>query len=95
MTNTAIPLISVIEDDAKSGNEVVIDLADVRWHVGETMYLHPVDDPAIRYNLRLIGLSKIKRFRLPRLQQMAGSTLYATGRYSRYVLNSTSFRDAE
>lgn len=48
---------------AESGTvpkEVVIGLDDVRWFVGETLHLQQIDNPAIRYTVRLIGYVKNK-----------------------------------
>lgn len=47
-------------DSAKSAanKEVVLDMDDVRWFVGETLYLQSHDNPAIRYVVKLIGFVK-------------------------------------
>ncbi|HEY0846605.1 MAG TPA: flagellar brake protein [Noviherbaspirillum sp.] len=47
------------EDDS-SNKEVVVGMDDVRWYVGETLYLQQIDNPAIRYTVRLIGFVKNK-----------------------------------
>lgn len=48
-------------DDANDSNkEVVVGMDDVRWYVGETLYLQAIDNPAIRYTVRLIGFVKGK-----------------------------------
>lgn len=43
--------------DAK---EVMIDMDDVRWSVGETLYLQLHGNPSVRYTVRLIGYVKNK-----------------------------------
>lgn len=43
--------------DAK---EVMIDMDDVRWSVGETLYLQLHGNPTIRYTVRMIGYVKNK-----------------------------------
>jgi c-di-GMP-binding flagellar brake protein YcgR len=44
-----------------SGNkEVITDMDDVRWYVGETLYLQLADKPAMRYVVKLIGFVKGK-----------------------------------
>lgn len=40
--------------------EVMIDMDDVRWSVGETLYLQLHGNPAIRYTVRMIGYVKNK-----------------------------------
>lgn len=45
---------------ANSNKEVVVGMDDVRWYVGETLYLQSVDNPAVRYTVRLIGFVKNK-----------------------------------
>jgi len=40
--------------------DVVMDLDDVKWAVGETFYMQCVDNQAIRYTVRLIGFVKGK-----------------------------------
>ncbi len=48
-------------EDASSGNkEIVVGMDDVRWYVGETLYLQLIDNPAVRYSVRLIGFVKNK-----------------------------------
>lgn len=37
---------------------VMLDLDNVRWHVGETFFLQVHDNPAIRYTVKLIGYVK-------------------------------------
>lgn len=46
--------------DANSSKEVIVGMDDVRWYVGETLYLQLIDNPAIRYTVRLIGFVKNK-----------------------------------
>ncbi|OWW20893.1 flagellar brake protein [Noviherbaspirillum denitrificans] len=43
-----------------TGKDVVVGMDDVRWYVGETLYLQQIDNPAIRYTVRLIGFVKNK-----------------------------------
>lgn len=45
-------------DAANANKEVVVAMDDVRWYVGETLYLQPADNPALRYTVRLIGFVK-------------------------------------
>ncbi len=47
-------------DEAAQNKDVVVGMDDVRWYVGETLYLQLVDNPAIRYTVRLIGFVKNK-----------------------------------
>lgn len=47
-------------DDAGSNKEVIVGMDDVRWYVGETLYLQQFDNPSIRYTVRLIGFVKNK-----------------------------------
>jgi c-di-GMP-binding flagellar brake protein YcgR len=49
--------VAAIRDNAK---DVVIGLDDVRWYVGEALYLQQIDNAAIRYAVRLIGFVKNK-----------------------------------
>lgn len=39
---------------------VIVNMDEVRWHVGESLYLQLQDNPAIRYTVRLIGFVKNK-----------------------------------
>ena len=43
---------------ASANKEVIVAMDDVRWYVGETLYLQQIDNPAIRYTIRLIGFVK-------------------------------------
>lgn len=45
---------------ANANKEVVVGMDDVRWYVGETLYLQQIDNSAIRYTVRLIGFVKNK-----------------------------------
>ncbi|HZW20439.1 flagellar brake protein [Noviherbaspirillum sp.] len=45
---------------ANASKEVVVGMDDVRWYVGETLYLQQIDNPAIRYTVRLIGFVRNK-----------------------------------
>ncbi|HJV81519.1 flagellar brake protein [Noviherbaspirillum sp.] len=48
-------------EDPNSGNkETIVAMDDVRWYVGETLYLQLIDNPTIRYTVRLIGFVKNK-----------------------------------
>lgn len=49
-----------MRDDDGSNKEVIVGMDDVRWYVGETLYLQQIDNPAIRYTVRLIGFVKNK-----------------------------------
>jgi c-di-GMP-binding flagellar brake protein YcgR len=46
--------------EANANKEVVVGMDDVRWYVGETLYLQLIDNPAVRYTVRLIGFVKNK-----------------------------------
>ena len=46
--------------EANSNKEIVVGMDDVRWYVGETLYLQQIDNPSIRYTVRLIGFVKNK-----------------------------------
>jgi hypothetical protein len=46
--------------DTNSSKEIVVGMDDVRWCVGETLYLQQIDNPSIRYTVRLIGFVKNK-----------------------------------
>ncbi len=43
-----------------ANREVVTDMDDVRWTVGETLYLQLPDKPSVRYVVKLIGFVKNK-----------------------------------
>lgn len=47
-------------DEAKSDKELLMDMDDIAWTVGETLYLQLADNPAIRYSVRLIGYVRNK-----------------------------------
>lgn len=40
--------------------ETVVRMEDVRWRIGESLYLQPHDNPTLRYTVRLIGFVKNK-----------------------------------
>lgn len=40
--------------------EILVDMADVRWSVGETIFLQVLDNSALRYTVKLIGFVKNK-----------------------------------
>lgn len=43
-----------------AGKEVIMNMDDVHWYVGETLYLQLHDNPTIRYIVKLIGFVKNK-----------------------------------
>ncbi|RZI40563.1 flagellar brake protein [Herbaspirillum sp. HC18] len=43
-----------------AAKDIIVGLDDVRWFVGETLYLQLIDNPAVRYTVRLIGFVKNK-----------------------------------
>lgn len=45
-------------DAASPNKDVLVGMDEIRWHVGETLYLQPADNTAIRYTVRLIGFVK-------------------------------------
>lgn len=45
---------------ANANKEIVVGMDDVRWYVGETLYLQQIDNSSIRYTVRLIGFVKNK-----------------------------------
>ncbi|MBC7499507.1 MAG: flagellar brake protein [Herminiimonas sp.] len=45
---------------ASDAKEVMIDMDDVRWSVGETLYLQLHGNPTVRYTVRMIGYVKNK-----------------------------------
>lgn len=49
-------LASEIKQDVGAESTVAMD--EVRWRVGETLYLQAHDNPSIRYSVRLIGFTK-------------------------------------
>jgi c-di-GMP-binding flagellar brake protein YcgR len=51
---------SASDDDNSSNKEVITDMDDVRWHVGEQLYLQLPDNPSVRYIVKLIGFVKNK-----------------------------------
>lgn len=46
--------------DENQAKEIVVGMDDVRWYVGETLYLQQIDNPSMRYTVRLIGFVKNK-----------------------------------
>lgn len=48
------------QEDANPNKDVIVGMDDVRWYVGETLYLQQIDNPASRYTVRLIGFVKNK-----------------------------------
>lgn len=57
---SAAPLSSTDEASNAGNKEVVVAMDDVRWYVGETLYLQLIDNPTIRHTVRLIGFIKGK-----------------------------------
>lgn len=65
---TATPLRKVpppaqpIKDERapEEGKEEIAAMEDVRWQVGEALYLQQIDNPAIRHTVQLIGFVKNK-----------------------------------
>lgn len=51
---------AVVEEASAGSKETIVAMDDVRWYVGETLYLQLLDNPAIRYTVRLIGFVKNK-----------------------------------
>lgn len=49
-----------VAEESAAHKEVVMDMDDVRWVVGESLYLQVHDNPAARYAVRLIGYVKNK-----------------------------------
>jgi hypothetical protein len=47
-------------EEEPSSKEVVMNMDDVHWYVGETLYLQLQDNPSVRYILKLIGFVKNK-----------------------------------
>lgn len=45
-------------DTSNSNKDVLVGMDEIRWHVGETLYLQPSDNTALRYTVRLIGFVK-------------------------------------
>lgn len=54
----AEPLAEAADDGANK--EVIVGMDDMRWYVGETLYLQLIDNPAVRYIVRLIGFVRNK-----------------------------------
>jgi c-di-GMP-binding flagellar brake protein YcgR len=48
------------QHEGGTGKEIVAAMDEVRWLVGETLYLQQIDNPSIRYTVRLIGFIKGK-----------------------------------
>jgi c-di-GMP-binding flagellar brake protein YcgR len=47
-------------EETKADKEILMDLDEVAWTVGESLYLQLADNQAIRYSVRLIGYVKNK-----------------------------------
>lgn len=54
------PVDTPAPEETSGSREVVVGMDDVRWYVGETLYLQQVDNPNIRYSVQLIGYVKGK-----------------------------------
>jgi c-di-GMP-binding flagellar brake protein YcgR len=48
------------QSETNANKEIIVGMDDVRWYVGETLYLQQIDNPSIRYTVRLIGFVKNK-----------------------------------
>jgi c-di-GMP-binding flagellar brake protein YcgR len=48
------------EKPQSTDKDVILDLDDVKWVVGETLYMQAVDNSSVRYTVRLIGYAKNK-----------------------------------
>ena len=48
------------DKQAVPNKEILVDMADVRWTVGETMFLQVLDNSALRYTVKLIGFVRNK-----------------------------------
>jgi hypothetical protein len=67
-TSVSAPLLSKVkkmqpEQEARPqppDKDVLMDMDDVKWVVGETMYMQAVDNSNVRYTVRLIGYAKNK-----------------------------------
>jgi c-di-GMP-binding flagellar brake protein YcgR len=46
------------DNGANANKEVIVGMDDVRWLVGETLYLQLADNSTVRYTVRLIGYVK-------------------------------------
>jgi c-di-GMP-binding flagellar brake protein YcgR len=51
---------AVPPEETTGGKEVITDMDEVRWYVGETLYLQLADQPSVRYVVKLIGFVKNK-----------------------------------
>lgn len=49
-----------LADEPAPGKEIMMAMDDIRWHVGEMLYLQWLDNPLIRYSVRLIGFVRNK-----------------------------------
>lgn len=55
----AAPAHAVVDPEPpENSKEVVVNMDDVRWRIGESLYLQQIDNPAIRLTVRLIGFVK-------------------------------------
>jgi hypothetical protein len=43
---------------SSESKDVVVAMDDIRWYVGETLYMQLTDNPSVRYTVRLIGFVK-------------------------------------
>lgn len=49
-----------LETVPEATKETLVRMEDVRWRIGESLYLQPHDNPTLRYTVRLIGFVKNK-----------------------------------
>ncbi|MGZ3159849.1 MAG: flagellar brake protein, partial [Burkholderiaceae bacterium] len=54
------PQNSAPTEEPSGSKEVITDMDDVRWYVGEALYLQLADKPSVRYIVKLIGFVKNK-----------------------------------
>lgn len=59
-TELAVQAQGSARSDENQAKEIVVGMDDVRWYVGETLYLQQIDNSSIRYTVRLIGFVKNK-----------------------------------
>jgi c-di-GMP-binding flagellar brake protein YcgR len=48
------------DEDISGSKEIIADMDEIRWYVGETLYLQLADKPSARYVVKLIGFVKGK-----------------------------------
>jgi c-di-GMP-binding flagellar brake protein YcgR len=52
--------VNIPASPSRQDKEILMEMIDVKWTVGETLYLQSADHSEIRYNVRLIGFVKNK-----------------------------------